>query len=299
VPKIKKAKAKEVTAVMEVLFKLLDKADISPSTILKSDAHKEHYESLLMFAFRKLQAARYHRDRVLALLKENEDETESVLGEAKLSSKLQVTSMRASVSKTANEFTYELSAFFAAIRSSIDFLARLCAEHTKAIQVDSISTFLKFVEEGRTGPTVDVMAAHVDWLKHLRDYRDYLVHRLVIGAVSGGQRQWKGGKWTSTTYPVIVPANTPQHVPDTRRVRAMDNHLSNFDIYSSESWATYSDGTKSVIDHTVEMTPREGYMRIEKLMARELTDYEKFFVDVAERLVKLKFGPATVSTKQK
>jgi hypothetical protein len=39
-------------------FELLDKAKLAPATILKTGAQKEHFETLLMFAFRKRQAAR-------------------------------------------------------------------------------------------------------------------------------------------------------------------------------------------------------------------------------------------------
>lgn len=52
------AKRKDVADRLEVLFKRLDEAKLVPETILKSEAHRDNYESVLMFAFRKLQAAR-------------------------------------------------------------------------------------------------------------------------------------------------------------------------------------------------------------------------------------------------
>jgi hypothetical protein len=60
-----------VAARMETLFKSLDAAAITPEAVLNSEARKEYYESLLMFAFRRLQAARYHSARVDALLASN------------------------------------------------------------------------------------------------------------------------------------------------------------------------------------------------------------------------------------
>jgi hypothetical protein len=302
VAKAKKLKPQDVVPRMEVLFELLDKAKLAPATILKTEAQKEHYETLLMFAFRKQQAARYHRDRVDELLTAKQEETENHLAKSRSatmpSSRLNAVHMTMKISKTANEFIYELSAFYAAIRSSIDFLARLLGEHSKAIEVGSITTFLKFVKSGKVGPTVDVVAKHTIWLVHLQDYRDYLVHRLVIGATSGGQREWKNGQWINTAYPIAVPAETPKHVPDTRLFRAMKDPESNFDIFTSEASITYPDGMTKMIERTVEMTPRDGYIRIEKLMGKELNAFDAFFGDVVDALIHLKFEPATIGSNQ-
>jgi hypothetical protein len=196
--------------------------------------------------------------------------------------------------RTANEFTYELCAFFAALRSSIDFLVRACVLHSKAVQADSISSFITWIEKGKTGPTLDVVAKHIKWLKALRDYRDHLVHRLVIGTVSGGQREWKDGVWHSTPFPVVVPAETPKHVPDTRRARAMTEPEALFDVRSSHCMVTYSDGTKKVMESKVEISAGQGYLEIEDLMNRELSAFEAFFVDVLTTLTKLNFKAAAI-----
>ena len=57
-------KAAKLTDRMDNLFTALDIAPGTPETILTDAAFRERYESLVMFAFRKLQAARYHRDNV-------------------------------------------------------------------------------------------------------------------------------------------------------------------------------------------------------------------------------------------
>jgi hypothetical protein len=297
VAKTKKLAPKDVTSRMEALFELLDNALLAPATILKSDGQKQHYETLLMFAFRKRQAAIYHRGRVDDLSNEKQKETNRILAKGKISLGPSVTQMTAKVSKSANEFTYELSAFFAAIRSSIDFLARLLGEHSKAIEVGSITTYLKLIKAGKVGPTLDVVGKHEAWLVHLQDYRDYLIHRLVIGAISGGQREFKNGQWINTIYPIAVPDETPTHVPDTRVFRAMDDPENKFDVRSSELSVTYPGGKAELFERTFELTPQKGYIRIEKLMDRELKAFESFFVDVVDVLINLKFGPATINSK--
>jgi len=56
-------KENDVAKCLDVLFKRLDAAKLVPLTILKSESHKEHYESVLMLAFRRLiplsQVAQY------------------------------------------------------------------------------------------------------------------------------------------------------------------------------------------------------------------------------------------------
>jgi len=278
------------------LFKKLDAAKLTPYTILKSKAHKEHYETILMFAFRKLQAARYHLRQVEGHLKAEETHLKKLektgpTGKGKLSA----VSANVSINSTANEFVYELSAFLAAIRSSIDFLAMACAQHLKGVDAKSMTTLLSLVEKGKTGSILDTIAKDQDWLCQIRDYRDFLVHRLVIGATAGGQVEWKHGQAVTTAYPVIVPSKTPKHVPDTRMARALHEPDQNLIIKTSEGVVTYPDGSQKLLHHSVEMEPAEGYIRIEDLMKRELEAFEAFFVRILDELSKLDF--ASVSLK--
>ncbi len=112
---------------------------------------KEHYELLVMFAYRKYQAARYHRRRVADLLDARQKETDERFG-GPMTPDTNTSAMKMTFSRTANEFTYELSAFFAAMRSAVDFLAKVCVLHSKGVQADSISNFLKWIGQGKTGP---------------------------------------------------------------------------------------------------------------------------------------------------
>ena len=285
---------KKVFEALEVLFKALDAAPLAPATILKSDNFKQHYESLFMFAFRKLQAARYHSERVKELLAIDSDDLAESLILDPPEGKLKVASMVVKKSKDAGEYSYELSAFFAAIRSSIDFLCRACAEHLKGVEADSVSVYLKFLKNGKTGPILAVVAAHAKWLESVRDYRDYLVHNLTLNTTIGGQTQMKGGVSVTTHYPVVVPAQTPRVIHDTRMARMLDEPEHKFIIKTTEAWQTDPEGKSKIMTHAVEMEPGPGYMRIEKLMARELNAFEEFFVDIIQAVTKLKFQPAPI-----
>src|SRR5438128_3760683 len=60
----------DLAASLEELFTALDAMELKPATIFGSDREKERYESLLMFGFRKLEAANYHLTNVRRLLTE-------------------------------------------------------------------------------------------------------------------------------------------------------------------------------------------------------------------------------------
>jgi hypothetical protein len=72
-------KSGDVFSYLDALFKRLDAAKLAPHTLLKSEAHKQHYETTLMFAFRKLQAARYHLGQVEAHLKARDKELKKLI----------------------------------------------------------------------------------------------------------------------------------------------------------------------------------------------------------------------------
>jgi hypothetical protein len=286
------AKQSDVAEHLEALFKNLDAAKLAPETILKSEAHKEHYETLVMFAFRKLQAARYHCERVATLVAMQHQELRELLAGAEPDN-AKITSVTLRSSQSANEFAFELSAFFAAIRSAIDFLANVCARHLDGVEATSIKTLLRLAK-GKTGPILDVIVEDTEWILRVRDYRDHLVHRLVIPTTSGGEMHWKYGNMVTTPYPIVVPAETPKHIADTRRARVLDDPEARFVVSTSETLFTSSNPRRHFGEQTVEIEPAPGYIRIEALMGRELAACERFFMRIIDTLIKLNFAPVSL-----
>ncbi len=122
-----------------------------------------------------------------------------------------------------------------------------------------------------------------------------MVHRLVIGTLAGGQREWKDGKWYDALYPVVVPSKTPSHTPDTRRARALaDDPDALFQVATFQSTVTSTDGSELLSEYKVEITPIKGYMKIEDLMDRELKDFEGLFTDILAALNKLDFQQVAI-----
>ena len=71
----------------------------------------------------------------------------------------------------------------------------------------------------------------------------------------------------------------------------LDEHEHRFTVATSKSFVTEANGTKRLIDHSIEMDLAEGYIRIEDLMKREVAAFERFFVRIIGALIKLDFQP--------
>lgn len=291
---VSKKKSSPLTGRMDALFDKLDKIALAPASIFKAEAQKERYESLVMFAFRKRQSALYHRKRIDEIAAADHSRAAMTKRESEMDPALKGAEAKITVTQANNDYAHELAAFCAAVRSAMDFLAKVMGEHTKAVKINSIQQYVGWAEEGRRSPTVDVVAAHAKWLAHIRDYRDYLVHRLVLNTMSGYQHSYKDGKWTTTIHPISVPSDTPTHVPDTRKARAYDDPEHRFEYESSRGTYTDEKGNLTVFEDTLVVRPARGDMHIQDMMDRELKAFEAFFRAVIEVLIKLDFQPSTL-----
>lgn len=286
---------------LDTLFEKLDAAIISENIILKSEKSKEHYETRLMFAFRKLQAARHHLDNVHRLKdvasKELNDAAPPDVGQIASRSELGGVKARVVVRRMANEYAFELSACLTATKGSLDFLATVCALHLSGVKADSIRTLMRLVEKGKkTDPLLYEVAEKLIWLKELRNYRDHLVHRLCIVPTSGWAMESVEGQVVKQSFPVVVPQGTPKFVADTRRARLMDEELTSGLAESrSEAWITYPGAAKELLEHSLSYEAAPGLVPIEELMQHHIAELEEFFEKIVLRLIDLDFKSVSLS----
>src|SRR5439155_24419538 len=111
--------------------------------------------------------------------------------------------------RSAEPYSFELSAFLVAIKSGFDFLATVGALHLLGITADSIATVMKLANEGVGGPIFAEVMAAVPWLIAVRNYRHHLVHRLVLLPTAGWAVSTRYGTVTAAQVPVVVPEQTP------------------------------------------------------------------------------------------
>ena len=102
-------------------------------------------------------------------------------------------------------YIHELSAFLAAIRSGLDFLAVAAARTMSGTVAHSMHTLEKMVDKGQQSGILEVVKTHQEWLAELRDYRDEVVHRQVVQAPAEGWLVSTKGKTSKAIMPIVVP----------------------------------------------------------------------------------------------
>lgn len=161
----------------------------------------------------------------------------------------------------------------------------------KGITNPSMHTLEDLEPKPHHGPVIHILKGHAAWLKELREYRDEVVHRIVVQAPSLGWRVSKKGKTSTVIIPIVVPRTTPKRGYDTRRSRAMETDppvgLSRSEWNAS---VTYDDGTTEVIEHKIHYEPVGGYVPIAKFMAHHITAYRKFSAEMFAAIQASGFG---------
>ena len=278
---------------METLLQAIDAAPIaSDHPIFKKQDDKEFYETQLMFSYRKQQAAQHHIDNVGTMLKTAKaDATKRAKAAAAKKRPENVVASSASMAWSSEAYIHELSAFLAAIRSGLDFLAIAAGRTMKGIINPSMHTLEGLDPKPHHGPIIHVVKAHAAWLKELREYRDEVVHRLVVQAPASGWLVSRKGKTSTVIIPVVVPRTTPKRGYDTRRSRAMETDLP-VGLSRSEWHAsvTYDDGTTEVIEHKIRYEPAGGHIPIAKFMAHHIAEYRKFSAEMFAAIATSRFG---------
>lgn len=281
-------------------FDDLDKAIVSPQSIFAEDTHKVPYESLLMYALRKYEAATYHVERVKALIEEEKNLISS--GEKAISSigATQQSTVNFRQSQTVDAYIYELSAFLSALKSAIDFLAEACSSYLPGIVTNhSISPLLKCSKKNHSGPIFDAIRQNEEWLRSLREYRDNLLHRMVPSARNGFHIEKYNTQIAKVYLPVLVPEKTPDFKAYTRSTRTrkqimQNNELDLFILERSLSKITHPDGTEEIIHFSLDAVPVEGYKPIDEFMEKQLQCLQDFFSQIFQAFGVLKFEPQKV-----
>ncbi|MFG1465073.1 hypothetical protein V5F77_19490 [Xanthobacter sp. DSM 24535] len=281
------------TDAMETLLQAIDAAPIaSDHPIFKKQDDKEFYETQLMFSYRKQQAAQHHIDNISTMLKTAKaDATKRAKAAAAKKHPENVVTSSASMTWSSEAYIHELSAFLAAIRSGLDFLAIAAGRTMKGIVNPSMHTLEGLEPKPHHGLVIHVVKAHAAWLKELREYRDEVVHRLVVQAPVSGWLVSGKGKTSTVIIPVVVPQATPKRGYDTRRSRTMESDLpvglSRSEWHASD---TYDDGTTENIEHKICYEPADGYILIAKFMAHHIAEYRKFSAEMFAAIAASGFG---------
>jgi hypothetical protein len=136
--------SKDVYNSAENFLKTLDAAPTGGGTVLKDQASKDWMETSVLRAITKLDAAAYHSSTVARLVESAHEKAKTIAGPFELptSRKLRPTKMSVSGTFSVQEIVFEIDAFLAASRASIDFGGTVLALHLGMNRRTSISKVL-------------------------------------------------------------------------------------------------------------------------------------------------------------
>ncbi len=263
--------------VLKKLFLKIDNTPIKEDGFFKNKTEKEQYESSFMIAFRKYQGAKYHYNNVLNLYRLNKQEALKFVQETRNISKGRPFFGGIQMVHNADEYTYELSAFLAAIKSCLDFIATATRPHLKGFdQMDSIRTLMKQVEsEGKDEGIFSIILKYLDWLKEMRDYRHKVIHRTIILTKSSVVIKNAEDKSEIFIHSVFIPTKPPRNILDTRK--SQQQFLEDFKDYDFNI----------EINGKIRYKLPEGLSTIEDLMKEYLDKLITFFIDYIKHLLTL------------
>jgi len=280
--------------ILENHFKNLDKCEIGDNKVFSPQKDKEHYESYIMFAYRKFKSLSYHFSNTNCLINKeinNLKDKNIQIPNSKELKRFKKLKMVMKMKKDNYEFIYELSAFLEALKSCLDLLAEAASFYFKGIKVNySISTLLKLSKKKKS-KILDFISSNTNWIEIIRNYRHPIVHRLVLPLKSGYEIHQINNKSKKILYPVLIPKATPKFIPDTRKNRMMDNEENELDnaIYSTETSRVIKDGVEEILDFEINIEAGSGYIRIEDFMRNHKDRCEVYFIEFIRVLDKLNY----------
>ncbi len=286
---------KETYNAADTLLKALDSAPTGSGTVLKDQDSKDWMETSVLRALAKLDAAAYHCSTVTGLVERANEKAKALANPAEYppASKLKPTKMSVAGTFSVQEIAFEIDAFLAAARASIDFAGTVLALHIGMNRRTSISKVLAFLKKQPHIP-FGFLLTWAPWIESLKGYRDECVHYRALRTQAGYEAVRRKGVLAVAILPFVIPREIRPDQPDTRAERCGmyrdDDDLSE-GLDKSESWGevTMGDGSTQVIEHSISYSPATGYVRIEEFCAQHLEKLREFLVRVFEEALKAKF----------
>lgn len=286
---------KESYNAADKLLKVLDGAPMGAGTVLKDQASKDWMETSVLRALAKHDAAAYHCSTVARLVGSAHEKAKALANPAEYppASKLKPTKMRVAGAFSVQETAFEIDAFLAAGRASIDFAGTVLALHLGMNRRTSISKVLEFLKK-QPQPPFGFLLMWAPWIESLKAYRDECVHYRALRTQTGYEAVRRKGALAVAILPFVIPQDIGQDHPDTRAERfgmyRDDDDLPE-GLDKRETWGevTMKDGSTQVMEHSISYSPATGYVRVEEFCAQHLDKLREFLVRVFEEALKAKF----------
>lgn len=286
----------DVYKAADGLLKALDSAPTGTGTVLKNQASKDWMETSVLRALGKLDAASYHCSNVARAVQKAHEKTTEFAKLAKCSNKdkLGPDAVGVACMFSVREIAFEIDAFLAAARSSIDFGGAIPALHLGMDRRTSITRVLKLLHKAPRS-SFDFLLAWMPWVEVLKRYRDECVHYRVLRMQTGYKAVRRKGVLAVAILPFVIPQEIGHDQPETRAAR-FRMYGTDYDVteglFEHKRWGevNMADGSTKVLEHSISYLPAGGYMRVEEFCNWHLNRLRKFLVDMFERSPKARFS---------
>jgi hypothetical protein len=286
---------KDAFNAADTFLKALDAAPTGAETVLKDQASKGWMETSVLRALAKLDAASYHCSTVAHLVESAHEKAQTLAGPVEYPSvtKLKPTKMTVAGTFSVQEIAFEIDAFLAAARASIDFGGTVLALHLGMNRRTSISRVLEFLKKAPKPPFAFLLP-WVPWIENLKAYRDECVHYRALRTQTGYEAVRRKGALAVAILPFVIPQEIAEDQPDTRVERYgmyRDDKDLPKGLDKSECWGevTMGDGNTHVLEHSISYSPATGYIRVEEFCSEHLDKLREFLVRVFEEALTAKF----------
>jgi hypothetical protein len=173
---------------------------------------------------------------------------------------------------SVQEIAFEIDAFLAAARASIDFGGTVLALHLGMNRRTSISKVLDFLKKAPKPPFAFLLP-WAPWIESLKAYRDECVHYRALRTQTGYRAVRREGALALAVMPFVIPQEIGEDQPDTRAERYgmyRDDEDLPGGLDKRESWGevTMGDGSTHVLEISLSYSPATGYIRVEEFLVR-------------------------------
>jgi hypothetical protein len=164
----------------QVLQALCEAPAGASGALFRDELGKQWMQSCIIRAIRKLKAAEYHCANIDAEIERSRELAEQ---SAQTSG---MTCGGVLVFEEKEKTAYELDAFLAAARGSVDFIARMLSRHLRGMSSNtSITSLLRRAEREPTALFSNLLTSWKEWIELLKEYRDACIHYRTIEATGG------------------------------------------------------------------------------------------------------------------
>ena len=171
-------------SMVNELLEEMDAIVPNEDNIFMKEKSKIDFETKIWHLSRKIEAAVYHYDNVIAIsgaiaeeIKKRRNSNPEI---ENIALGVKTFSMHFKVNIKDERIYFEVDAFFSASRAALDFLASVLSRYIKGTDFNRIRKIHEWLQDRNSDVALLINDAWKHWVEDLIGYRDHLMHRGVL-----------------------------------------------------------------------------------------------------------------------